>query len=100
MSLLFNQTCLNERLLANYTYLKIHDPTDHHNTDTQKYKCRLVKRQINYNKEKINTLMVYERSKSAPDDFGKVIYQFQSKTKTLLRKLERILIKLYRQNVS
>ena len=32
-------------------------------------------------------------------NFGKFIYQFLSKTKTLIRKLERILIKLYRQNV-
>ena len=32
--------------------------------------------------------------------FGKFIYQFQPETKTLIRKLERILIKLYRQNVS
>ena len=56
MSLLFNQTCLNERLLLNYTYLKIHDPAAHNNTDTRKYWCSLVKRQINYNKEKSNTL--------------------------------------------
>ena len=27
-----------------------------HNTDTQKYRCSLVKRQINYNKEKMNSL--------------------------------------------
>ena len=39
------------------------------------------------------------RSKSSPDDFGKFIHQFQPETKTLIRKLERILIKLYRQNV-
>ena len=35
VSLLFNQTCLNERLLANYTYLKIYDPAAHPDTDTQ-----------------------------------------------------------------
>ena len=46
------------------------------------------------------TLMVaYEGSKSAWDNFGKLIHQFQPETKTLIRKLERILIKLYRQNV-
>ena len=56
VSLLFNQTYLNERLLPNYTYFKIHDPAVHHDTNTQKYRCSLVKRQINYNKEKINTL--------------------------------------------
>ena len=54
MSLLFNQTCLNERLLPNYTYFKIHDPAAHHDTDTQKYFCSLVERQINFNKEKKN----------------------------------------------
>ena len=41
----------------------------------------------------------YERSESDRDNFGKFIHQFQLKTKTLIRKLERILIKWYRQNV-
>ena len=45
-------------------------------------------------------MMAYERSESARDNFGKFIHQFQTETKTLIRKLERILIKLYRQNVS
>ena len=44
--------------------------------------------------------MAYERSKSAGDNFVKFIHQFQPKTKTLARKLERILIKSYRQNAS
>ena len=34
MSLLFNQTCLNEGLLPNNIYLKIHDPSSHDDTDT------------------------------------------------------------------
>ena len=38
--------------------------------------------------------------KSALDNFGKFINQFQPETKTLIRKLERILIKSYKQNVS
>ena len=41
--------------------------------------------------------MAYERFESAWDNFGKCIHQFQPETKTLIRKLERILIKLYRQ---
>ena len=45
-------------------------------------------------------MMAYERSESARDNFGKFIHQFQPETKTLLRKLERIQIKLYRLNVS
>ena len=45
-------------------------------------------------------MMAYERSESARDNFGKFIHQFQPETKTIIRKLERILIKLYRQNVS
>ena len=45
-------------------------------------------------------MMAYERSESAPENFGKFINQFQPETKTLIRKLERILIKLYRQNLS
>ena len=44
-------------------------------------------------------MMFYERSKSALDNFGKFILHFQPGTKTLIRKLKRILIKLYRQNV-
>ena len=45
-------------------------------------------------------MMAYKRSKRVRDNFSKFIYQFQPETKTLIRKLERILIKLYRQNVS
>ena len=45
-------------------------------------------------------MMAYESSKSAQDSFGKYIYQFQLETKTIIRKLGRILIKLCRQNVS
>ena len=45
-------------------------------------------------------LDAYERFESARDNFGKFIHQFQTETKTLIKKLERILIKLYRQNVS
>ena len=45
-------------------------------------------------------MMAYEKSKRVRDNFGEFIYQFQPKTKTLIRKLEMILIKLYRQNVS
>ena len=45
-------------------------------------------------------MMAYERSESARDNYGKFLSQFQPKTKTLVRKLERILIKIYRQNVS
>ena len=43
--------------------------------------------------------MAYERSGSTQDNFGKFIYQLQPETKTLVWKLERILIKLHRQNV-
>ena len=45
-------------------------------------------------------MMVYERSESARDNFGKFIDQFQPETKILIRKLERILIKFYWQNLS
>ena len=45
-------------------------------------------------------MMVYETSESAWDNFGKFIFEFQPKTQTLIRKLERILIELFRQNVS
>ena len=45
-------------------------------------------------------MMAYEGLKSAEDNFGKFIYQFQPETKTLIRKLEKISNKLYRQNLS
>ena len=41
-------------------------------------------------------MMVKERSKSAWDNFGKFIHQFQPETETIIKKLVRILIKLYR----
>ena len=44
--------------------------------------------------------MAYEGSESAWDNFGKFIYQSQPETKTLIRKFEKILNKLYRQNFS
>ena len=45
-------------------------------------------------------MMAYEGSESARDNFRKFIYQFQPETKTLIRKLEMILNKQYRQNLS
>ena len=45
-------------------------------------------------------MMAYEGSESAWGNFGKFLHQFQPETKTLIRKLERILVKLFRQNVS
>ena len=43
-------------------------------------------------------IIAYERSESARDNFGKFIHQLQPETKTPIRKLERILIKLYSQS--
>ena len=45
-------------------------------------------------------MMAYEKFESAQDNFGKFIHKFLPETKRLIRKLERILIKLFRQNVS
>ena len=45
-------------------------------------------------------MMVYKKSESARDNFSKFIEQLQPKTKRLVRKLKRILIKFNRQNVS
>ena len=44
-------------------------------------------------------MMAYEEFENARYNFGKFIHQFKPKTRTL-RKFERILIQLYRQNVS
>ena len=43
--------------------------------------------------------MAFGRPESTQDNFGKFIHQFQPETYTLIRKFERILMKLYRQNV-
>ena len=45
-------------------------------------------------------MMANERYKSTWDNFSKFIYQLQPKTKTLFRKLERILIEWYKQYLS
>ena len=37
-------------------------------------------------------MIAYVRSVSTQDDYGKFIHQFQPETKTLIRKLERVLI--------
>ena len=44
--------------------------------------------------------LVDEFHKIVPSTFGKFIYQFQPETKTLIRKLQKILNTLYRQNLS
>ena len=41
-------------------------------------------------------MFIHIKSQSARDNVGKFIHQFQYETKTLIRKLERILIELYR----
>ena len=46
------------------------------------------------------SMITYERFETARNNFGKFLYQFQPETERLIRKLERILIKLYRHNVS
>ena len=48
----------------------------------------------------LNAFRLFIRSESARDNLGKFIYQFQPETETLIRKLESVLIKSYRQNVS
>ena len=44
-------------------------------------------------------MMAYERSERTWDNFDKFIHKFQPETKTLIRKLKKILLKLYRQKV-
>ena len=44
-------------------------------------------------------MMAYEGSESVWGNFRRFIYQFQPETKTLIRKIERILNKSYRQNL-
>ena len=70
MSLLFNQVWLNERLLTNYTYFKIHDPASHEDTNTQNNHRRLIKWKIYCSKGKNKHLKYCIR-----DNFGILIYQ-------------------------
>ena len=39
-------------------------------------------------------MLAYEKPETAGDNFGKFIHQFQPETNTLIRKLEKILMKL------
>ena len=48
----------------------------------------------------VNNLGKRKVFESAWDNFGKFTYQFQPETKTFIRELERIFIKLNRQNMS
>ena len=71
-----------------------------------KYFCNVQKKFFkNLKKNSLYTckqplMMADKRSERTRDNYAKFIHQFQPETKTLIRKLERILIKLYRQNVS
>ena len=60
-----------------------------------------IERLLRYKaREQESLRCIARRLEGARDNFGKFIYQLPPKTKTLVRKLERILLKLYRQNVS
>ena len=62
---------------------------------------KLIKKKNNTPYTSKQPLMIaYEGSESAWDNFRKFIHQFQPETKTFIRKLERILYKWYRQNLS
>ena len=64
MSLLSNQTCLNEGLLPNIAYFILHDPAAHDDTETRKYWC-------------VPLMMVYKGSENARDNFSKFIERLQ-----------------------
>ena len=91
-----------------YIYIYIYIYMLQKNYKTFKTHFYVVKNFQNSLKNNNNTLytskqplmMAYEGSESSRDNFGLFIYQLQLETKTLIRKLERILNKLYRQNLS
>ena len=79
----FNQLCV-------YIFLLCYNPPPIQNSfkkKTNSYTC------------KQSLMMASEWSESARDNFRKFIYQFQAEIKTIISKLKRILIKLYRHNV-
>ena len=68
---------------------------------TKSFKTLFLKKNANsLYTSKQPLMMAYEGSESAPNNFGKFIYQFHPETTTHIRKHERILYKLYRQNLS
>ena len=77
---LFNQTCLNERLLLNYTYLKIHDPILQLTKIVAPKSITVV-----LWKDKLSTIKKHKHRKYWRSG------QFQLKTKTLLKKLKKII---------
>ena len=56
MSIMFNEICINEEMLPEYTYFKLHDPAAHKYNSTLEYRHDLVKRQVTLCKNNINTL--------------------------------------------
>ena len=56
MSVMFNEICINEEMLPNYSYFKLHDPEAHKYNSTFQYRRDVVKRQITLCKNTINTL--------------------------------------------
>ena len=56
MSIMFNQICINQEMLPKYPYFKLHDPSAHEYNIALEYRRDLVKRQITFCKNNINTL--------------------------------------------
>ena len=50
-SLVFNEICINENILPNYTRIRPHDPAARSEQCTMEYRKQLVKRQIKAKKE-------------------------------------------------
>ena len=45
-SLIFNETCLKEEILPNYTKIRLHDPAAANNLSTRKYRVHLIKNEV------------------------------------------------------
>ena len=56
MSIMFNEICINEEIMPKYTYFKLHDPAAHKYNSTLEYRRDLVRRQIRFCTNNINTL--------------------------------------------
>ena len=51
----FNSTCLNEGLLPNYTYIRLHDPAAANDRHTRTFRRRLLERQLKEKQEEART---------------------------------------------
>ena len=84
MSVVFNQTCINEGLLPKYTIFRLHDPAAKYHNTTTEFRKELIVRQITSAQNDINSLneefeKIKEmlKNKLSPEDLDYVQHNLQ-----------------------